>query len=135
LLGAHADRDVIRKGQLLGKASFEDWDEFWSALRDFVRILNEKTTGKPFEIDAGGVFGDAEMLLKALGQSRHFETLLNGSDKAVADACLKIATAEGLITAGRGLTRERVKPVAARDDDRGRYGRVALAGKVCAGVT
>jgi hypothetical protein len=71
-LGAHADRDVIRKGQVLGKASFEEWDDFWSALKDFVRIINEETTGKPFEIDAGGVFGDAEMLLKALGQSRHF---------------------------------------------------------------
>jgi hypothetical protein len=94
-LGAHADRDVIRKGRLLGKASFEEWDDFWSALRDFVRILNEKTTGKPFEIDAGGVFGDAEMLIKALGQSRHFETLLNGSDKAVADACLKLALPNG----------------------------------------
>jgi AbiU2 len=94
-LGAHADRDVIRKGQVLGKASFEEWDEFWSALRDFVRILNEKTTGKPLEIDAGGVCGDAEMLLKALGQSRHFETLLSGSDKAVADACLKIALPKG----------------------------------------
>jgi hypothetical protein len=30
-----------------------------------VRIINEKATGKPFEIDAAGVFGDAEMLLKA----------------------------------------------------------------------
>jgi hypothetical protein len=94
-LGAHADRDVIRNGQVLGEASFEEWDDFWSALRDFVRILNEKTTGKPFEIGAGGVFGDAEMLLKALGQSRHFETLLNGSDKAVADACLKLAMPKG----------------------------------------
>jgi hypothetical protein len=71
-LGAHADREVIRKGQVLGKASFEEWEDIWSALKDFVRIINEKTTGKPFEIDAGGVFGDAEMLLKALGQSRHF---------------------------------------------------------------
>ena len=32
-----------------------------------MRILNEKTMGKPFEIDAAGVFGDAEMLIKALG--------------------------------------------------------------------
>jgi hypothetical protein len=90
-LGAHADRDVIRKGQVLGKASFEEWEDFWSALKDFVCVINEKATGKPFEMDAGGVFGDAEMLIKALGQSRHFETLLNGSDKAVVDACLKLA--------------------------------------------
>jgi hypothetical protein len=94
-LGAHADRDVIRKGQVLGKASFEEWEDFWSALKDFVRIINEKTTGKPFDIDAGGVFGDAEMLLKALAQGRHFETLLNGTDKAVADACLELAMPKG----------------------------------------
>jgi hypothetical protein len=60
-----------------------------------VRVINERTTGKPFEIDAAGVIGDAEMLLKALGQSRHFETLLNGSDKAVADACIKLAFPSG----------------------------------------
>jgi hypothetical protein len=90
-LGAHADRDVIRKGQVLGKAGFGEWEDFWSALEDFVRIVNEKTTGKPFEIDAAGMSGDAEMLLKALRQSRHFETLLNSSDKVVADACVEVA--------------------------------------------
>jgi hypothetical protein len=94
-LGAHADRDVIRKGKVLGQASFQEWEDFWSALKDFVRIINEKTTGKPFGIDAAGLFGDAEMLIKALGQSQHFETLLNGSDKSVADACLKVAMPQG----------------------------------------
>ena len=72
-------------------ASFEEWEDFWSALREFVRTINEKTTAKPFEVDAAGVLGDAELLIKALSQSRHFETLLNGSDKAVSDACLKLA--------------------------------------------
>jgi AbiU2 len=90
-LGAHADRTVILKGQPLGAASWKEWDDFWSALADFVRILNEKTTGKPFEIDAAGVLGDAETLLKALAQSQHFETLLNGNDPAVRDAYLKVA--------------------------------------------
>jgi hypothetical protein len=94
-LGAHADRNVVRKGQVLGKASFEEWEGFWSALKDFVRIINEKTTGEPFEIDASGVFGDAEKLLTAVRQSRHFETLLNGTDKAVADACIKLALSSG----------------------------------------
>jgi AbiU2 len=90
-LGAHADRAVILKGEPLGAASWKEWDEFWSALQDFVRILNEKTTGKPFEIDAGGVRGDAETLLKALFNSQHFETLLKGNDPAVRDACLEVA--------------------------------------------
>ncbi len=90
-LAAHADREAIRSGKPLGFASFEEWDEFWSALRDFVRMLHEKTIGKPFEIDAGGVLGDAEMLLKALSQSRHFETLLNGDDPAITAACVKLA--------------------------------------------
>jgi hypothetical protein len=36
----------------------------------FVSVINEKTTGKPFKIDAGGVFDDAEMLIKA-HQRRH----------------------------------------------------------------
>jgi hypothetical protein len=90
-LGAHADRAVILKGEPLGAASWEEWDDFWSALQDVVRILNEKTIGKPFEIDAGGVRGDAENLLKALFNSQHFETLLKSSDPAVRDACLKLA--------------------------------------------
>jgi hypothetical protein len=92
-LAAHADRDAIRAGTPLGQASFEDWEDFWSALQDFVRMLNEKMIGKPFEIDAGGVLGEADSLLKALRQSQHFEKLLEGDDQAVADACLKLATA------------------------------------------
>jgi AbiU2 len=89
-LAAHADRDAVHKGKPLGEASFQEWDDFWSALQEFVRILNEKLTGKPFEIDAGGVMGDAESLLKALSQSQHFETLLNGDDPAISEACLKL---------------------------------------------
>jgi hypothetical protein len=81
-LGAHADRAVILKGEPLGAASWKEWEEFWAALANFIRILNEKKNGKPFEIDAGGVQGDAEMLLKALHNSRHFETLLDESDSA-----------------------------------------------------
>jgi hypothetical protein len=90
-LGAHADRDVIREGKTLPGGSWQEWDDFWSALADFVRILNEQTFGKPFEIDAGGVLGDAEMLLKSFRQSRHFETLVDGNDPKVRDACLKLA--------------------------------------------
>jgi hypothetical protein len=90
-LAAHADRDAVRKGKPLGEASFQEWDDFWSAVQEFVRILNEKMTGKPFEIDTGGVMGDAESLIKALSQSQHFETLLNGDDPAISEACLKLA--------------------------------------------
>ena len=32
-----------------------------------------------------------ESLLKALSQSQHFETLLNGDDPAISEACLKLA--------------------------------------------
>ena len=90
-LGAHADRAVIQKGEALGAASWKEWDDFWSALQDFIRILNEKTIGKLFEIDAGGVRGDAETLLKALFNSQHFETLFKSSNPVVRDACLKVA--------------------------------------------
>jgi hypothetical protein len=90
-LGAHADRAVILKDEPLGAASWTEWGDFWSALQDFVRVLNEGTTGKPFEIKAGGVLGDAETLLKALFNSQHFETLLKNDNPAVRDACLKTA--------------------------------------------
>ncbi len=90
-LAAHADRETIRSGKPLGTASWQEWDDFWSALATFVRLLNEKKKGKPFEINAGGVRGDAEMLLKALSQSRHFLTLLNGDNPTVRDACIKVA--------------------------------------------
>lgn len=94
-LGAHADRAVILKGEPLGAASWKEWDDFWSALQEFVRVLNEATTGKPLEIDASGVRGDAEMLLKALFNHQNFETLLKSDDPTVRDACLKVALPEG----------------------------------------
>lgn len=90
-LGAHADRGVIREGKVLQAGSWKEWEEFWSALADFVRLLNETTFGKPFEIDAAGVFGDAEMLVKSLKQSQHFETLVNDKDPKIRDACLNLA--------------------------------------------
>jgi hypothetical protein len=91
-LVAHADRATILQGKSLGAATWKEWDDFWSALRDFVRILNEKKKGIPFEIDASGVFGDAEMLLKALKQSQYFEALLRDGDGVIKDACIKLAT-------------------------------------------
>jgi hypothetical protein len=90
-LVAHADRETIRSGKALGGASWEEWDDFWSALADFVRLLNEKTSGEPFEIDAGGVKADAENLLKALEESRHFKTLMDSTNPVVRDACLNLA--------------------------------------------
>jgi hypothetical protein len=90
-LVAHADSEAIRQGKPLGEASWKEWDAFWSALKTFVRILNERTIGTPYEIDIAGVHGDAEMLLKSLRQSQYFETLLKGGDQAVKSACLKVA--------------------------------------------
>jgi hypothetical protein len=94
-LGAHADRAVIQSGKPLGTAKWEEWDDFWSALEDFVRLLNERRIGNPFEIDAGGVLGDAEALLKALRQSQYFETLLNDSNPVIRNACIKLGLSEG----------------------------------------
>jgi hypothetical protein len=82
---------VAFSGPPLGTASWQEWDQFWSDLAEFVRVLNEQTNGKPFEIDVSGIQGDAEMVLKALNQSQHFETLLHGKDAAVKAACLKVA--------------------------------------------
>jgi hypothetical protein len=90
-LVAHADREAIRQGKPLGQASWQEWDEFWVSLSKFIRILNEKAIGTPYEIDIAGVPGDAEMLLKSFRQSQHFETLLRGGDQAVQKACLKLA--------------------------------------------
>jgi|HubBroStandDraft_6_1064221.scaffolds.fasta_scaffold538376_1 hypothetical protein len=70
-LGAHADRFVIQKGEPLETATWAEWDDFWSALRDFIRILNEKMTGQKFDIDAPGMKAEAESLLKALSKGRN----------------------------------------------------------------
>jgi hypothetical protein len=83
--------EAIRSGKPPGAASFPEWDDFWSALAEFVRLLNEETIGSPFEIDAAGVLGDAEMLLKALRDTQYFETLLRTGDATVKSACLKVA--------------------------------------------
>jgi hypothetical protein len=66
-LAAHVDRNVIRKGKRLAAATWQEWDAFWNALADFVRLLNEMRLRKPHEITAGNVKGDAEQLLKVLG--------------------------------------------------------------------
>jgi HEPN superfamily AbiU2-like protein len=92
-LVAHADRTAIRNGQPLGMATWQEWNEFWTALKDFVRLLNEKVLGTPFEIDVAGVSGDAEMLLKSLRQSHHFEKLLRSDNRTVQDACVNVAEA------------------------------------------
>jgi hypothetical protein len=91
-LGAHVDREIVRAGKPLGAASWKEWDDFWQALASFVRILNEVVFGKPFEIDAGGPFGDAEMLLKSFKQSAHFESLLHGKDTTIREACIAVAS-------------------------------------------
>lgn len=67
-LAAHSDVAVVR-GPPLDAGSWAEWDEFWSALKDLVRILNEQTVKKPFDIDEADAPGEAEKLLKALGQS------------------------------------------------------------------
>lgn len=90
-LAAHADRDTIREGKPLAAASWAEWDDFWAALADFVYLVNQKRLGRPFEITAGNVVGDAEQLLKALKQSQHFETLLNGKDAKISDTCVQLA--------------------------------------------
>jgi AbiU2 len=51
-LAAHADRAAV-SGASLGTASWEEWQQFWSDLADFVRALNEEINKRPFEIDAG----------------------------------------------------------------------------------
>lgn len=48
-LVAHADRDAIRKGTPLGYATWQEGDEFWTALKTFVRVLNEKCLGRPLK--------------------------------------------------------------------------------------
>jgi hypothetical protein len=89
-LGAHADRDVIRKGEVLAGGTFPEWEEFWKALAEFVSVLNEQTFGSAFEIDAAGTMGDAECLIKYLTQGQHFDSLINGSEPVIRDACLKL---------------------------------------------
>jgi AbiU2 len=69
-LGAHTDRAAV-SGPPVFAGSWPEWEQFWSDLKDFVRILNEQTTGKAFDIDAPGVPGDVDMLLRALSQSQH----------------------------------------------------------------
>ena len=42
---AHADRAAIRKGEPLGAADWKDRDGFWSSLKTFVNVLNERSLG------------------------------------------------------------------------------------------
>jgi hypothetical protein len=72
-------------------ATWQEWDDFWSTLKTFVNLLNEKVLGKPFDIEVAGVPGDAEMLLKSFRQSGFFETLLHKGSDTVKKACLDLA--------------------------------------------
>jgi len=65
-LGAHSDRATIASAEPLATASWEEWDRFWSDLREFVRVINEKILERPCDIDAGDIGKDAETLRKAL---------------------------------------------------------------------
>jgi hypothetical protein len=65
-LTAHADRETIRAGKPLGAATWSEWDQFWNDLGAFVSLVHEHVLGSPFDIRAGMVRGDAEMILKKL---------------------------------------------------------------------
>jgi hypothetical protein len=65
-LAAHSDVAAVR-GPPLDAGSWAEWDQFWTTLKDFVRILNEQTAEKPFDVDDADVSGNANKLLTALG--------------------------------------------------------------------
>jgi len=65
-LGAHSDRATIISGKPLATASWEEWDRFWGDLDEFLRVINEKMLGRPFNINAGDIGKEAGTLLNAL---------------------------------------------------------------------
>jgi hypothetical protein len=65
-LAAHSDVAAVR-GPPLDAGSWAEWDQFWTTLKDFVRILNEQTIRKSFDIDAADVSSEGNKLLTALG--------------------------------------------------------------------
>jgi hypothetical protein len=66
-LTSHNDRLVINKGQPLAAATWDEWNDFWSALADFVRLINEKTHGGLYDINLTSSRGDVEAVLKKFG--------------------------------------------------------------------
>lgn len=93
-------RDKIKPGRnkLVAHAGRAPWlcglagvGQILVRVEDVRPRANDKVLGTPFEIDVTGVPGDAEMLLKSLRQSGHFETPLASKDKHVQDACLALA--------------------------------------------
>jgi len=71
---AHADREAIRQGKPLGLGSWKEWDEFWSALRKFINVLNEKTLGASYNVEIASVPLDAEAFVKTFRESKSIET-------------------------------------------------------------
>jgi hypothetical protein len=65
-LTAHADRETIKAREVLGAATWPEWDQFWRDLGTFVSLVHEHVLGSPFEIRAAMVRGDVEMVLKKL---------------------------------------------------------------------
>jgi hypothetical protein len=65
-LTSHADLETIMANKRLGAATWPEWDQFWSDLGEFVSLVHEHVLGKPFEIRAAMVRGDAEILLKKI---------------------------------------------------------------------
>lgn len=65
-LTAHADRAVIAEGKALLAGTWAEWNDFWSGPAEFVRILNEASTGKGYDIQATNAAADAEALIRAL---------------------------------------------------------------------
>jgi hypothetical protein len=63
---AHADRAVIAEGKALLSGTWPEWDDFWVVLRDYIRIVSEAITGKPYDIDESNATEDAAALLKAI---------------------------------------------------------------------
>jgi hypothetical protein len=63
-------------------------------LAAFVSLLNEKTVGAPYDINAAGAWGDAESLIGALEQARYFQKMLNAPDPKIREACADVVLSD-----------------------------------------
>ena len=79
---ARADREAVRQGKPLGLVSWKKWDEFSSALRRFINVLNESTLGTSYNIDVASVPLDAEAFAKTFRESKSIDTSGAQGDKA-----------------------------------------------------
>jgi AbiU2 len=77
---SHLDVESTRIGDTLGAAEDSKWQQFWIDLEDFLEIVYGHYIGPNMRLSKIAQMSDAQLLVKALKESKYFQALLENNE-------------------------------------------------------